>query len=389
MKSIERRFFHFLPRFSTFLALAVLQVAALAAACSSASTNIVAPTAQKCQISVSEFTRTFGAAGGSGTAAVSAERECSWTAATQTPWITVATAQGTGSGTLTYTVAPNQAAQGRSGALAVNNEQLTVSQEPAPCRFTVSPTTLQVDAAGGTFPVGVSTLSGCSWGAATGASWIRVDAASGSGSGGVSITVTPNTGPERSDTLSVAGQPVTVIQAAAIPGPAPDPPTPGCSFALTPASLTFPPEGGQATVRVETQGRCAWTAATTATWLAITPAIGDGPASVTVVASANATGALRSGSISLGGQTVVALQDAAAASPAPEPVRISGTVSRKGGDCPSITFTVNGVSVVTTAETAFVADRCDRVRNGAEVIVEGLQQPGQPVVATRVIVTDD
>src|SRR5512142_753766 len=59
----------------------VLLAAGLAAACGSASTNVVAPTANKCQITVSDFTRTFGAAGGTGTAVVTAARECSWSAA--------------------------------------------------------------------------------------------------------------------------------------------------------------------------------------------------------------------------------------------------------------------------------------------------------------------
>jgi hypothetical protein len=390
MNSIERQISQYFPRFSLFLAIAVLLAAAVAAACGSASTNVIAPTAQKCQISVSDFTRTFGPSGGSGSATVTAERECSWTAATQAAWITVATAQGTGNGTLTFTVAPNQVPQGRSGALAVNNEQLTVSQEAAPCRFVVSPTALQIEATGGTFPITVSTVSGCTWSAATAATWLRV-VGGGNGSGSANVTVVPNSGPQRSDTVSVAGQSVTVVQSAVdvTPTPNPPPPAPGCSFVLRPSVLSFPPDGGLATVQIDTTGQCAWTSSTTATWLTISPATGRGPDTLTVAAAANATGTARSGSISLGGQVIMVTQDAAGPAPAPQPVQVAGSVSRKGGECPAITFVVNGVDVVTTADTAFVNDRCDKVKNGASVAVEGLQQVGQPLVATRVTILRD
>jgi uncharacterized protein (TIGR03437 family) len=69
--------------------------------------------------------------------------------------------------------------------------------------------------------VGVNTTSGCTWTAASNASWITVQSgASGSGSGTVAYSVTANTGAtQRAGTLTVAGQTFTVTEAPLVPGP--------------------------------------------------------------------------------------------------------------------------------------------------------------------------
>jgi hypothetical protein len=129
-----------LPLFGVRLPFMTLAAALLAAACGSSSTSVVAPTTQKCQITVNGFTGAFGPSGGSGSATIDAARECSWSASTQAQWISLGSpAQGTGAGTLSFSVLANPAPRARSGALNVNGQQLTVSQEPAPCRFSVSP----------------------------------------------------------------------------------------------------------------------------------------------------------------------------------------------------------------------------------------------------------
>jgi hypothetical protein len=61
-----------------------------------------------------------------------------------------------------------------------------------------------------------------------------------------------------------------------------------------------------------------------------------------------------------------------------------GDVSDRRGGCPALTFLVQGIAVVTTADTVYVDTSCNKIKNGLRVTVDGLQQAGQPVVATRV-----
>lgn len=375
------------PRDSSVLARLLLPVvllaASLAAACGSASTNVVAPTANKCQITVSDFTRTFGAAGGTGTAVVTAARECSWSAASQASWISLQSAQGTGNGNVTYNVAPNQVPQGRSGALEINTQQLTVSQDAAPCRFGVTPASVSLAATGGVASVAVSATAGCTWSASTDAPWINLSGTGGSGNATLSFSAAANPGAARTATIVAAGQTVTVSQAAVAtppPPPSPTPTPPGCTFTVSPASLSFPAAGGQSALRVNTSAACAWTAGAPS-WLTLSPAAGSGSASITVTAAANADTTARSGSIVIADQVVSVLQDPGTATSGT--VQLTGTVSNKSGDCPATTFVVQGVTVVTNADTQFVNKPCNKVKNGMQVVVDGVQQPGQ-VLATKV-----
>jgi hypothetical protein len=291
-----------------------LAAALLASACgSSSSTNLMAPTAQKCQISVNGFTGTFGSAGGSGSAAIDAARECSWSAASQAPWISLTPpAEGSGAGTLSFTVSSNSAPRPRTGALTVNGQPLAVSQEAAPCRFGVSPPGVRVPAGGGPALVTVSASdAACAWMASSQSAWIAITGGGGgSGNGAAAFAALPNAGAERSGAVLVAGQVVSVTQDAAAPAAGPLPPSPS----PTPPSPT--------------------------------------------------------------------------PTPAPVPVQLAGEVSARKGDCPVLTFSVQGVAVVTTADTVFANEPCNKLKNGVRVTVEGTQQSGQPVVATLVRVFD-
>ncbi len=71
---------------------------------------------------------------------------------------------------------------------------------------------------GGTASIGVTTNSGCAWSVTSSGSFFTVTSAtSSSGPGTVGITVSENLGDARSATLTIAGQTVTVNQAAGDP----------------------------------------------------------------------------------------------------------------------------------------------------------------------------
>ena len=67
--------------------------------------------------------------------------------------------------------------------------------------------------AGGTGIIRVTAGSGCSWTASSDASWITIaSGASGTGPGNVQYTVAPNTGAQRTGTLTVQGHAYTITQ---------------------------------------------------------------------------------------------------------------------------------------------------------------------------------
>ena len=145
---------------------------------------------------------------------------CEWTAAGNVGWLSVVVgASGTGNGTVQFSVAPNTATSPRTGTLTIAGQVFTVTQAgtPPPCTFTVAPTNVNAPGEGGSHSVTVTASdASCPWEARVNAQWIEVtSASSGSGSAEVSFSVASNAeSVPRSGTLTIAGQTVTVDQAA-------------------------------------------------------------------------------------------------------------------------------------------------------------------------------
>ena len=77
----------------------------------------------------------------------------------------------------------------RQSYIAVNGQQASVQQQPAACRFEVSPLAPSIDAAGGTVTIAVTSPAGCNWQASVDAGWVSISNASGTGPGNVSLRV--------------------------------------------------------------------------------------------------------------------------------------------------------------------------------------------------------
>jgi uncharacterized protein (TIGR03437 family) len=85
-----------------------------------------------CTVAVSPTALSFPATGGSGTVSVWAPAGCSWQALSNAPWITVTGgAQGSGNGTVTFTVAANTGSSARTGTIAVGGQAIAISQAGA------------------------------------------------------------------------------------------------------------------------------------------------------------------------------------------------------------------------------------------------------------------
>jgi hypothetical protein len=251
----------------------------------------------ECAFSVTPLMHSAPAAGGPLTVTVTTAPTCTWTASTAASWVSLSSpASVTGTGTATFSVAASSVA--RAGSVVVAGRTVAINQGAAPCSFALSSDSAAVPASGGGGRVVVSTAAACAWNASSNAPWLVITAgASGSGPGEVSYQATP-TNEARSGALTIAGQIFTVTQ------------SPGCSYSLSAAGATMPPEGGAGVVGVNAAGGCPWTAASNANWLTITAGtIGNGPGSVGFTAAPQSGGS-RSGTLTIAGQTFTITQAA-------------------------------------------------------------------------------
>lgn len=271
----------------------------------------------QCTYTVSPVELVFGSGGGSDSVTVTTATNCSWTAADDHDWITVANgASGTGDGTVRIDVLPNPTDASRMGTLTVAGQGISVRQDArtGSCDYLVQPVDVSACMTAPTLSVSVTTQAGCTWTATAADSWITLlSGQSGAGSGVITFRVSDNYTDPRQGTVSVrwptptAGQNVRISQA-------------GCRYAVSVASINIPVAGGSDRFNVITasdpitcggplQDRCVWTATSDVPWISITttmPQSGDNPVSFTV--APNGTGATRTGRITVRDKVVVVTQ---------------------------------------------------------------------------------
>ena len=261
------------------------------------------PTPVPCTWTLRPGAQSVPTAGGSGTVSVDTGSQCVWTASPSATWIAVTSgASGTGSGTVAFTVGANTGGS-RMATLTIGNSVATITQAAAACAFSISSAGENVGAAGGTVSVNVTVTAGagCSWAATGNTPWISITSGdSGTGNGTVTVSINPNTGAARSATMTIAGRPFTISQAAA-----------PCSYSLSPTSQTIATAATTGSFTVSAGSGCSWSAASNNTdWLTITgPSSGTGNGSVSFAATAN-PGAQRVGTITVNGQIFTVTQAA-------------------------------------------------------------------------------
>ena len=176
---------------------------------------------------------------------ITVERDCTWSATTQSPWIAfTSAANGQGEGSVAYRISANADPVGRTGSIDIADRHLSIAQDAAPCRYDVAPSTSAVQSQGGELTVTVHTHSVCAWTATSQVAWASISPASGKGDATVRVQVASNSGAARSVALMVAGTPVSAMQAAATaptPTPTPTPiPTPTPTPSPTPSPTPTP-----------------------------------------------------------------------------------------------------------------------------------------------------
>jgi uncharacterized protein (TIGR03437 family) len=192
---------------------------------------LVTQGATLCSMTLQPPASTISAAGG--TSAFIVQTACSWTATSNTPWITVSTpptgtattptpsVSGTGTGTVPFTAAPNGCVNSQTGTITVTSQPaqiFTLTENGSPSNLTLSPATLSAPQTGASGRFNVVTGAGCNWTSFSDVSWIAITTpVSGAGNGGIGYTIAANTGATRAGNIHVGSQLFAVTQAGVPP----------------------------------------------------------------------------------------------------------------------------------------------------------------------------
>ncbi|HYO75300.1 MAG TPA: FG-GAP-like repeat-containing protein [Thermoanaerobaculia bacterium] len=168
-----------------------------------------------CTYSLAASAVSLGASALSGnTVGVTAGDNCAWTAVSNSAFISVTGgAQGTGNGTVTYSVQANVGGAPRVGTITIAGKTFTVNQAAQQaCSVSLTDGSARfIIRDGATNTIAFTTA--CSWSASSNAGWLTLNNPSGAGSGELSFTVTPNTSIyRRIATVTIGGTPVTITQ---------------------------------------------------------------------------------------------------------------------------------------------------------------------------------
>jgi len=254
--------------------------------------------------------------GGSETLAVTTRPGCEWSVATPDPWITITSpASNTGPGTVALDIAAFDAPPGvfeRSGSVIVTladpMQTVTVPvDQDGDCSFTAMPIAQSFAVAGGgaTFAVDAS-VPQCAWTVTSPAPWITIlsPLAPVFGDGTVSYRIDANAEDVNVEaglrSIALASEQVdyTVSQD-------------GCTYTLDRTSIAADAAGDVSfDVDITAPAVCRWTATSHASWILVQDGTsGAGEGTVELFVLDNPTVQSRTGTVSIGDETVTVTQD--------------------------------------------------------------------------------
>jgi Putative binding domain, N-terminal/Viral BACON domain len=273
--------------------------------------------APTCTYEISPAGLEIRADGDTGSFTVNTAAECAWTATSQESWVQIMSGgQGTGSGTVQFSVSRNPDIPERTAMIAVADRTFSVRQrgDVSMCEYRVTPVEFSPCMPEGTVSATLTTQDACPWTAAPAESWLDAPSGdSGTGSTTINVSFSSNYDAPRTGVIMVrwptatAGQNLRIAQA-------------GCTYGVSQSAFSFSANAGSGTFQVVQQSipivcggplqdACVWTASSTVPWITITPGMpqrGDNPVNFTV--AANEGSQARTGQIRVRDRTVTITQ---------------------------------------------------------------------------------
>nr|MCU0227763.1 hypothetical protein [Bryobacterales bacterium] len=294
--------------------------------------RVVQESAECTEPTLSPTSLAFDAVGGVRSVTLNLPAGCEWTAQLSSPWVSTnlpVNLRGVGERAFSVSIGSN-IFEARASSLTIAGLTLPIQQAGGACTSAVTATPTTISAAGGASTILVTPSSGsCAW-QASATSRVQLGAGA-AGTGTASFTATLSANPSnvaRNETVHVAGKTITLTQEAG-----------ACTVQLTPSATSFGSQASSMAIRVAATGSaCAWMPGTNTSWIQIPDDMlnrqGSGDFSASL--RANTTGATRTGTITLLGQTVSITQQA------------QGTVRvQVGGGVSGVPFKANGVTYQT------------------------------------------
>ena len=278
-----------------------------------------------CPYTVSPSLLNVGAAGGSGTITVTAANGCSLpTASSNVAWASVSVVGSL----VNWTVTSNPGSSARQGTFNVGGQTVSIDQAGAPCTYTLSVSSLNVAAIGGSGIIFITPgYPDCA--PATSSSSVPWASISVSGTA-ASWAVNGNLSSQaRSGNFNIGGRIVSISQSGE-----------ACSYALTANSISVTAVGGAGSIGITpTPGDCPpATATSNVSWASVSVSGNTAPWSI----SSNTGSESRAGHFTIAGQDVAINQSASAGAP--------GTLTLNRA---VLNFGVSG-SLITSPQTVIV-----------------------------------
>ncbi|HMJ92110.1 MAG TPA: BACON domain-containing carbohydrate-binding protein, partial [Candidatus Acidoferrum sp.] len=253
-----------------------------------------------CIFALSTNAANYGAGGFSGSVDVTAGSGCSWDIFNTNSWITIQPPliNRTNNGTVNYSADPNIVGFPRTGVVTIAGESFTVTQAAAQCFLSIATNNASHSNGPGTGSVVVSAVSGCTWTVENNNSWIEFTTTSFTNSGSASYTVLTNSAiTSRTGVVTVAGHEFRIIQTGA-----------SCQFTLGTNAVFHSFAAGGGSIAVATASGCVWPVSTATPWINIPVTSGTNTGVLSYTVNTNPTILVRTGYVTIAGQTVTVVQ---------------------------------------------------------------------------------
>lgn len=231
---------------------------------------------------------------------ISISSNSSWTLTTTADWIELNITSGNGNGEVNVSTTVNNSGSERSAEILLKNgagetlQTIIVTQDSY--MLSVSDTSINFNSSSSSETVSIQ--SNYNWTASVDALWVTLSRTSGYGDSSFKVSVREHTGdaPRSAEIEVKCGNITKTIHI-----------TQNCNISLscTPKSLSFPVDGGDADLKI--QSNSSWSLTCTETWLTIDNKSGKNDATVHVKASASTNKSVRTANILLknaNGETV-------------------------------------------------------------------------------------